>query len=131
MDLVELRPQLLHLPRQIGRRSARTFPARFFRHGLAVGVERRQHARRCALQDRQVLAHQVLELHIWEEWEGFLYIASHLVLMPGETLHRQLEIVGQEHAQAVVIKADELTQETDREQIAPLAVLLEYNLGED
>ena len=51
--------------------------------------------------------------------------------MPGEVLHAELEIARQVGLQAVVVVADHVAQEADRQQVAALAVLLQDDLGQD
>jgi hypothetical protein len=107
--------RLLALPRRLGRR-------------CVGGAE---HARR-ALEERHVLPRHVLELrHREEPAEGILDVAADLLLVAREVLHRDLEVARQERVELVVVEADELAQEADRQQVPALAVLLQDDLGED
>ena len=99
---------------------------------IALAIRQRpEHAGR-ALEQGHVLPGHVLELGDREEAaEGLLDIGAHLVLMAGEVLHAELEIARQVGLQAVVVVADHVAQEADRQQVAALAVLFQDDLGQD
>ena len=89
----------------------------------------RQHAQR-ALEHRHVLFADLLELAEREHAEGGAQIAAHLLLVAGEGFHRLLQIAGHEELHIVAIEADQLAQKADRQQVLPLLLLLDDDLGQ-
>src|SRR5262249_21235091 len=55
---------------------------------------------------------------------------AHLILIAGERHHRLFEIARHQELHAVAIERDQLAQKADRQQVLPLLLLLDDDLGE-
>src|SRR5262249_33284041 len=95
----------------------------------AAPAKGREH-RKSALEHLHVPPRLLLERAERRAAKGLGHLLSEFFLLAGERFKRHLEIARHQHLHGVAIKADELTEQVDRQQVLPfLVLLLEDDLG--
>ena len=99
------------------------------RRTVSLG-ERREQAER-PLERGEILAYLLLHRLECGSAEGVGESAAILLLLAGERIEAELEIARHQLLHAVAVKADQLPQETDGQEVRPPAFLLDNDLCQD
>ena len=130
LHLVELTLEIVDVAAGLRRRRLAGLGRRLAGLTLAPG-ERCKH-REGALEHFHVPPHLILQRRECADAEGLRHLLAELFLLARQRFDGDFEIARHQHLHAVAIKADELAQKGDRQEIlAFLVLLLENDLGED